>query len=428
MRAIVHWLLRILSRAILTKYKPEVIAITGSVGKTSTREAIYAALSPKFRVRQSIRSYNDQIGVPMTILGLESPGRSITGWVELMFEGFRLLLHKDPQYPEMLIVEMGADHPGDIAYLVEFCPPKVGVLTAIAPAHVEFFKTIERVAKEKQHLVLSVPTAGAAVINADDERVMQIKPKLKSHVFTYGFTDHADVRASDMRLAYGERGLVMGMQFKIEHKGSTVPITLPNVIGRQHIYPGLAAVAVGLSYGMNIIEIGEGLSHYRGAPGRMHLVPGIKNTMLIDDTYNSSPLAARRAIEALAMVEISQGAERYAVLGDMLELGSMTEDEHAKIGELIAQYQIDFLVTAGEASKHIAHGAQEAGMEEHRIAKFNDSVSAGKFVQEKIKQGDVILIKGSQGVRMEKVTREVMANPLEAKQVLVRQYGKWLTS
>ncbi len=428
MRSILQWLLRWCSKKILKKYKPEVIAITGSVGKTSTREAIFAALSGKFRVRQAIRSYNDQVGVPMTIIGMESPGKSLTGWVNVFGRCVQLMWKKDPKYPEMLIVEMGADRPGDIQYLTEFCPPKVGVLTAISPAHVEHFKTIERVAKEKSILVTCLADTSCAVLNSDDEKVVSLKPRLKSHVYTFGFDGGAQIKGSEVVISYGSQSEPNGINFKIEHGGAVVPLFLPGVLGRQHVYPGLAAVAVGLFYGMNLVELGESLAQYSAAPGRMHIVPGIKGCTIIDDTYNSSPRAAHMALETMIDIELTGTAERYAVLGDMLELGSLTEDEHAKLGARVAELGVDFLVTVGEAAKHIASGALDSGMEEHRIAKFGESVSAGKFVQEKIKKGDVILIKGSQGVRMEKIVKEIMGEPLHAKTVLVRQYGKWLSS
>ena len=427
MRPLLQWVLKQASTLILKKYRPQIIAITGSVGKTSTREAIAATLSAKFRVRASIKSYNDQVGVPMTIIGLPSPGRSLAGWIVVFAQVIELLLTKDPAYPEMLIVEMGADHPGDIAYLVEFCQPHVGVLTAIAPAHMEFFKTIERVAQEKQLIVTSLPKEGTAIINGDDKRAMKIKTKLTTRVLTYGFEEHADISASDVTAMYRD-GVVVGQRCKVQYQGSSVPVQIPGALGLQYVYPALAGACVGLYYGMNLVEIGEGLAQYSGVPGRMHVILGIKDTTLIDDTYNSSPLAAYRAVEALAGVEPREGGERFAVLGDMLELGSSTEEEHTALGKRVAQHNIDVLITVGEASKHIAQGAQDAGMDEHRIIKFADPVTAGKFVQEKISKHDVILIKGSQGSRMEKIVKEVMAEPQRAGELLVRQYGKWLTN
>ena len=426
MRSLLQWVLKQSSILILKKYRPQIIAITGSVGKTSTREAIAATLSAKFRVRASIKSYNDQVGVPMTIIGLPSPGRSLGGWIVVFAQIVELLLTKDPAYPEMLIVEMGADHPGDIAYLVEFCQPHVGVLTAIAPAHMEFFKTIERVAQEKQLIVTSLPKEGTAVINGDDKRAMNIKTKLTTRVLTYGFEEHVDVSASDVATLYRD-GVVVGQRCKVQYQGSSVPVQIPGALGLQYVYPALAGACVGLHYGMNLVEIGEGLAQYSGVPGRMHIIPGIKDTTLIDDTYNSSPLAAYRAIEALASVEPREGGERFAVLGDMLELGSSTEEEHTALGKQVAEHDIDVLITVGEASKHIAQGALNAGMDEHRIIKFADSMTAGTFVQEKINKHDVILVKGSQGSRMEKIVKEVMAEPQQAGDLLVRQYGKWLT-
>lgn len=425
-RSLTESLLRYLARKILQKYRPDVIGITGTVGKTSTREAISAVLAAKFSVRQSIRSYNDALGVPLTIIGKESPGRSIAGWVEVVIEALRLLMNKDTGYPEMLIVEMGADRPGDIRYLVDFCPPKVAVLTAVSPTHFTFFKTMERLESEKRTIFSHMRPEGLAVLNADDERVIKTREQLTGRVATYGTSDQAMFRGSDIHVQYNGEQRPDGMVFKMQHDGALVPVALRKVLGRQHMYAALAAAAVGTYFGMNMIEIAHALTQYVGAPGRMRIVDGIKRTTIIDDTYNSSPRAAHAAVETLAGIMLPSGAQRYAVLGDMLELGSITTDEHEQLGKLVGEKKIDFLITVGEAAKHIARGALAGGMEEHRIAKFNDTATAGVFLQEKIQPGDVILVKGSQGMRMEKIVKEIMAEPLTAGIALVRQYGKWL--
>lgn len=173
------------------------------------------------------------------------------------------------------------------------------------------------------------------------------------------------------------------------------------------------------------MDAAEALRVFHPLPGHMCLIPGIKNTLIIDDTYNSSPEPTRIALDTLSQINLKVGAERYAVLADMLELGPETENAHREIGLRVAELGIDFLITVGEASKHSAMAAREAGLNEHQVASFADSITAGKFLQEKLHEGDVVLVKGSQGMRMEKIVKEVMAEPEQATELLVRQSAEW---
>lgn len=424
-RKILEKVLRWCTRRILKKYKPAVIGVAGSVGKTTTREAIAAVLSQQFSVRQSIRSYNDGIGVPMTIIGLESPGKSVAGWVTVFFYVARLLLTR-MSYPKKLIVEMGTDRPGDIAYLTEMCPPDVAVLTAISPEHYEYFKSMERLEDEEKTIVRALRPGGVAVLNGDDARVMGESATIPGPVMTFGFGDHVDMRVAHAAMVRDEHR-VQGMEFGLTLGQRSLQARVEGVIGTQHGYALAAAAAVGVHFGMEDADIEKGLSLYRAAPGRMRLIEGVKHTTIIDDTYNASPRAAQVAVETLAKTPVgSERGERYAVLGDMLELGSITREEHEDLGRIVVDNKIDFLITVGPASKHSAAAALDEGMEEHRIAKFDTSVAAGAFLQEKLEVGDVVLVKGSQGVRMEKIVREIMARPEDAPTLIARTYGKWL--
>ncbi len=427
LKSLLQYLLRILSKKILKKYKPDIIGITGSVGKTSAKEAVAAVLQKKFTVRRSTKNYNNEIGAPLTIIGVEkTPGKSILGWLAVMFKAKKLILKRDKNYPEILVLEMGADKPGDIEYLTEFAPCKVGVLTFISHAHTEFFKTIKKIAQEKRIIISHLRQDGFAVLNFDNELVMQSISTTKAEVVTYGFKEGADLRATDVNILKDEQtGWPIGLNFKVLYKGSVVPAYLPGVIAKSAISAALAGLAVGTIFGVNLVEGAQALGKLEGLPGRMRLIPGIKNTLIIDDTYNSSPEAAKAALEALAQVAIKDGAERYAALGDMLELGLETENAHRELGFKVAEMGIDYLITVGEAAKHTAQAAKEAGLDEHAVASFASSGEAGRFLQEKLKEGDVVLAKGSQGVRMEKLVKEVMAEPLQAAKLLPRQGKEW---
>jgi UDP-N-acetylmuramoyl-tripeptide--D-alanyl-D-alanine ligase len=425
MKKIIQKILYVLARAVLKKYKPEVVGITGSMGKTSTKEAIFSVLSSKFRVRQNLKNYNNELGLPLSILGVESGRKSILKWLGVIFHGLKLILSRDENYPQILVLEMGADHPGDIKYLTELAPCKIGVVTGIGPAHLEFFESIEKIVKEKRTIVGHLRPDGFAVLNRDDEKVFEMREKTRAKVLTYGFFADAEVRAQEDGVI-GEGVEISGMNFKVSYAGAVVPIFLPGVLGRQHIYAALAGAAVGIIYGMNLVEVAENLKRYEAPKGRMNLIHGIKNTLLIDDTYNASPIPVEAALGVLQAIKLpAEDDKKFAVLGDMLELGSFSEEGHKQVGRAAATSGVDYLVTVGERSRDIFRAAKEAGMSEDKISNFRTPEEAGIFVQGKMKQGDVVLVKGSQGMRMEKVVKELMAEPLSACELLVRQDASW---
>ncbi|MFA5127499.1 MAG: UDP-N-acetylmuramoyl-tripeptide--D-alanyl-D-alanine ligase [Patescibacteria group bacterium] len=426
LKSILHWTLRHLSKKILKKYRPDIIGITGSIGKTSTKEAVSAVLKTKFRVRSNVKNYNNEVGLPLTIIGVEkTAGKSIFGWLAIFFKAIELIACRDKNYPEMLVLEMGADKPGDIAYLTDIAPCKVGVLTFISHAHTEFFKTIKKIAQEKRVIVSHLNDDNFAVVNFDCDLVME-NSKSRAETISYGFKNGADFQATDVRVITDEAtGWPSGLNFKVNYKGVCVPVFLPGAVAEHLIPSALAAMAVGHIFGINLVDAVSALRDLPPLAGHMRIIPGIKKTLLIDDTYNSSPEPTKSALKTLANIQIKENAERYAVLGDMLELGDETENAHREIGLRIAESGIQILVTVGEASKHTAAAAREAGMAEHCVISFADSASAGKYLQDAIKEGDVILIKGSQGIRMEKIVKELMDEPLRAKELLVRQTGEW---
>ncbi len=426
MNTLLQKLLAVCAKRILKKYHPKVIGITGSVGKTSTKEAIAAVVGIKFRVRGSQKNYNNEIGVPLTIIGIDcSPGSSLLGWLFVFVKAIKLLFSTDSNYPELLVLEMAADKPGDISYLVDLAPCEVGVLTAITRAHTESFKSIKKVAQEKKNIITHLSTDGFAILNIDNELVRELTSATEARVLSYGWRAGADFQASDARLVYGDDGWPIGINCKVNVKGSSVPIFLPGVVAEHLILPCLAALAIAEVYDINLIEAAGALKAMPLLPGRMQLIPGIKKTLLIDDSYNSSPEAAKAALATLASIQIKPGAERYAVLGDMLELGEDTKAAHREVGFTVAEQGIDYLITVGEASKLTAEAAREAGLPDHHVAAFADTTAAGKFLQEELEEGDIVLVKGSQGLRMERVIKEVMDEPLRAEELLVRQEEEW---
>lgn len=427
-KQIIQMKLKFFAKIILAKYQPKIIGITGSVGKTSTKEAVYAVLKSSLKVRRSLKNYNNEFGLPLSIVGAPSAGKNVFAWTAILWKAFLLCLFKDKNYPEILILEMGVDKPGDMKYLLDIIRPDIAIVTMIGLSHLESFKDIYSIRKEKGELVKNLKSGGLAIINADNEGCKKIKEESQTKTVTYGFDKMSDVWASNLSLRYeDQRGAdkLLSTSFKLTYQGSTLAVSLPGVIGRPAVYASLAAACVGLYFKMNLVEIVNALEKFNTPNGRMKVIGGIKGTTIIDDTYNASPQSSLAAISLLAEVR-SNGAKKIAVFGDMLELGAISEKSHREVGRALFEASFDMIVAVGERARDILRGAREAGMEENRLFHFDKNDPAGRFVQKKIKQGDIILIKGSQGARMEEVVKELMADPLNAQGLLVRQDEGWL--
>ncbi len=416
-------MLRTMSVLILKKYNPQVIAITGSVGKTSAKEAVFTVLSGKFRIRKSAKNYNNEIGSPLAVIGAESGQGSLWGWFKVFFKWLAVFVFP-LKYPEILILEMGADRPGDIGYLTGFIKPDISIVTDVSFSHIEFFKTVEEIAREKGMLIKNLDEKGLAVLNADNEYVLKMKEYTRSDAITYGFSETADMRATDAAFSFfddGERE-IKGLNFKLNYKGTSMPVRLKHILARHQIYAVLAAAVAGTQMGMNLVEISEALSDFSSPPGRMNLLSGIKKSTIIDDTYNSSPASVSAALDTLG--EIKAG-RKIAVLGDMLELGEETEKSHRKTAEKFLEVGGDVFFAVGRRMRFAVSELEKNGFRKESIFVFGNPLEAGKMLQKIIRPGDLILVKGSQGMRMEKIVEEVMAEPEKAGEVLCRQAEEW---
>jgi UDP-N-acetylmuramoyl-tripeptide--D-alanyl-D-alanine ligase len=324
---------------------------------------------------------------------------------------------------------MAADHPGDIAYLTKIAPPQVGVLTAIDLAHTEFFKNIEAVAKEKVNIIKKLKDQDWAILNIDDPRVKKIKNCTSGKVLTFGLSPAADLRAIDVRIdqSLSPEGvpLLKGLLLKVKYKGSLVPLFLPRLINEAQIYSVLAGIAVGLSLGFNLIELVKSFSDYQILPGRLQVIKGIKKSIILDDTYNSSPRAVQSALATLSKVKISSQSRKWVVLGDMLELGDLTKRSHQEMGELVARTNCDFLITVGPLSQEILNRARQLSFPVEKSFAFSNPWEVGKFLKKNIKRGDLILLKASQGIRLERAIKQIMLDPNQAEKLLVRQGREW---
>jgi UDP-N-acetylmuramoyl-tripeptide--D-alanyl-D-alanine ligase len=428
MKRLLRLKLKIASKLLLKKYRPKIIGVTGSIGKSSAKEAIYHLLQKKFKLRKGIKNYNNEIGLPLTIIGVESPANNFFGWLAVLRKVLSLLIFKDKDYPEILILEMGVDHPGDMEYLSSIVKVDVAVVTAVSYSHLEYFGNLQNIKKEKQVLIEKLDQQGLAVLNYDSEPVKEMAELSRAKILSYGLKNSANLQAQDINYNFTRDSYELsGIHFKLNDEGSVVPVFLKNVMSEPAIYAALAAAAVGLYFKMNLVEIAAALSDFSLPPGRMNLLPGIKHSFLIDDTYNSSPEAAISAIDILSKINIDASAHKYAVLGDMLEIGSYTEEGHQLVGQKVCREKIDFLIAVGERARDFIKGAKNAGCGDEHIFYFDRAEEAGHFLQNRIKEGDVLLIKGSQGMRMEKIVKELMAEPEKAAQLIVRQDKEWIS-
>lgn len=421
---ILERVLRFLARAVIAKYDPKIVGITGSVGKTSAKEAIVLVLGSKFRVRGSEKNYNNEIGIPLTILGSEGGGASLFGWLRVFVKGIFLLIFPW-EYPEILVLEMAVDRPQDMDYLLSFVSPNVGVITNISSSHGEFFGSIENIAKEKWKLIESVKKEGVAIINSDDENIVKAKEGFSGRVVNFGFQEGADVQATDANFNYSDRK-ISGISFKLNHQGKIVPFRLPHILAFHQVYAALAAISVGMQFRINLVEMAQSLENFFPPCGRMNLLEGKNKSNIIDDTYNSSPTSALAALRAMATVSARR---KIVVLGDMLELGKESEKGHFEVVAEVFLSGADLFFAVGrrikDATQDYLRSKGRMDMDGKKVLYFSDPVSCARELKKIVEQDDLILVKGSQSMRMEKVVEGIMEKQFDARDLLCRQSKEW---
>ncbi len=349
-----------------------VIGVTGSVGKTTTKELIASVISRRFRTLKSYGNYNNEIGLPLT------------------------LLHLGPEH-ERVVLEMGMYALGEIALLADIALPAIGVVTCVEPVHLERLGTIEKIAQAKAELVEALPPDGVAVLNYDDERVRAMKEKTKARVFYYGLDPRADLWADDIQ----SEGLA-GVRFRFHYGKEVIHARIP-LLGRHSVHTALAAAAVGLLEELSWGEIMAGLKD-TSAQVRLMAVRGIRGSTILDDTYNASPPSTLAALSVLGELP----GRRIAVLGDMLELGSYEEEGHRKVGRKAVEVA-SILITVGPRARIIAQEALSCGMPSDRVHSFESREEAVALLTEILEPGDVVLVKGSRAMRMEEIVKAIMA-------------------
>ncbi len=402
---ILQWMLKKLAQATIWRYRPGIIAVTGSVGKTSTKIAIATVLKAQRSVRFARGNFNNELGVPLTILGDYEKIEGFLFWPTVILEAIRRIIVKE-EYPEILILEYGIDRPHDMKHLVSIARPNIGVMTAIGdvPVHVEFFDSPEALAREKARLIESLPVGGFAILNGDSDIVMGLTTRTRARVVTYGFGKGVDIAISNFaNRVSGDRPV--GISFRIEYAGTAATVTMDNVFGKSYAYAAAAGAAVGLAFGMHLTPIADALREYEPATSRMELIPGLKDTFILNDAYNASPLSMRAALDTLRDLP---GKRKIAVLGDMLEIGKYAMGSHEAIGEEASKVA-DILITVGSRAKFIAEGARKAGMKKTAIYSFENTEETHPQLQEVMRKGDLVLLKASHSIGLESLVEKVRA-------------------
>lgn len=399
-------------KQIIKNHKPQVVAVVGSVGKTGTKMAIATLLSQSLRVQVQEGNYNTPIAVPFIFLGRALPSLyNPFGWIAAWIAGQRMVWGEYPY--DVVVVELGSDKPGDILEFEASLRPNISVVTAVSDEHMEFFKTLDEVAREE----LSIARFSAlTILNSDDIDKRFIDKYIPSDAatITYGFAN-ADYTASldgDIR----SRNLV------ITNSTSQFEVNSGVKLFAKHSIKGvIAASAVANIVGISNEDITRGITAIMPTAGRMQLLKGINDSTIIDDSYNSSPLAVSAALESLYEIKAPQ---KIALLGNMNELGETSQDSHEKIGKLCNPKQLDLVVTLGpESNKYLAPSAKANGC---NVVSVNSPYQAAEIIKQHLKRSAVVLVKGSQnGVFAEEAIKALLANPSDESK-LVRQSKMWL--
>lgn len=411
------------AQLLLKRHKPTIIAITGNIGKTSTKDAVYTAIKGSVHARKSEKSFNSDIGVALTILGLQNGWSDPLLWMKNIIEGLLLVVFGG-DYPKVLVLEMGVDHPGDMKRLTAWIRPHIVVLTRLpdVPVHVEHFTSPQEVIEEKMTLVHALRPEGTLLYNADDPRIHSALKDVTVQMFGFGHARNAHFNASGEALLY-TNGALQGVAFTVRNiDGDESRVEVKDTVGAQHAYAYTAAVGVASVLGIALPVAVQALESHTPPRGRMHLLPGVNGSVIIDDTYNSSPAACEHAL--LTLSQIQAHGKKIAVLGDMLELGQFSVREHERIGTLI-QSSADVLVTVGVRARAIAQTALSLGFASDKILQFDDSNAAKEPIFSLVEQGDVVLVKASQGVRAEHIVAHLLQDKQRDMEKLVRQDRMW---
>ena len=392
----------------------KLITVAGSVGKTSTKLAIATLLSQKYRVRLHEGNHNTHLSAPLAILGINFPGnpRNFWQWHKVFSAARKRIKSPSSQEPQIIIQELGTDHPGDIERFSKYLAPNIAVITSVSPEHMEFFGSIDAVAQEE---LGAASFAEIAILNQDD-----ISPDFFKYVQNSNVSTYSSIGGANYNFIANSFSLIDGFGGKIQTPEYGEIDVRVKVFGEHSLRPIIGAVAVSAKLGLSSQEIIGGLVSLKPIPGRMNFMRGVKDSVLIDDTYNSSPAALEAAIQTLYSLS---APSKIAVIGSMNELGEASAFEHQKIGEMLDGISLSWVITVGEqANRFLAPAARLRGCQ---VYEAKNAIDAGTFAHKIMERGSLVLLKGSQGeVYLEEATKILLLNK-EDENLLVRQDEKW---
>lgn len=412
--------LEVLARIKLKRMRAKIIGITGAVGKTSCKEVVWAVLAKKYKVLKNEKSFNSEFGLPLTILHQKSGFSSPVQWLKILIKSFFRTFFVKDEY-DFIVLEMGVDKPGDMDFLTKIAPPNIAFITAIKPVHMAAgqFSTLEEIFNEKKKIFDSLKEKGTALITLDDKYVSMMAGTLEcKKCITYGVSEKAKVRAGDV--AQTEKGLTFSVHY--QNKEYRFKTTL---FGEYQLSVLMPAIILGLINKVPILDIQDAIANFKLPPGRMSLIKGMNNTLILDSSYNASPEAVMESLKVLDFFGRKRNKRRVFVFGNMNELGQNSREQHEDVGRKIPAHA-DVLITVGEDVKFAADQALKGGLSADNIKPLDSAMEAADYYKTIGQEGDIILVKGSQNnVRLEIFVKEVMANPGEAKEKLVRQSKNW---
>jgi len=422
--------LQILTGTYVKRNKIDIFGLTGSAGKTTLTVELYSILSKKYRTGMTFQDghgFNSETGIPFALLGVHVDGYSPLDWLRYLFQFTWNFFFKKSEF-EKYVIEMGVDKPGDMDFILSMTKADLGIFLSISKTHSSNFETKakelgmkpeELLFEEKAKLIRSIAKEGFAVINFDDKLIYSLKDQTEAKVITFGLNSGADVRGKIIKAEIEE---FIG---EITYKNETRKIKINKfIVGEYTFRTLLAGIAVGLTYGISLKECIDAVEIMDVLPGRMTLIEGIKNTLIIDSSYNSAPNSLREALNNLGL---SKNRTRVAVLGDMRELGELARQEHESIAEDIIK-SVDLLVTIGPAMRDFLKPELiKKGFGEDKIFDFQNTWEALDFIRDELIIGrEIILVKGSQNTLfLEIVVEGLMKNPKDREKLLARRGKFW---